>query len=85
MLESISKASPKEKTSPAFREDASAVREKLESLKAALANFDIGAADELLKELEKTQIADLAKEISHCALISDYDGAIALIDRHFAS
>jgi CheY-like chemotaxis protein/HPt (histidine-containing phosphotransfer) domain-containing protein len=84
ILESISEVVPKEKTAPAGKGDSAALHGKLETLKAALANFDVGTADELLLDLEKSQLADLAKEISHCALVSDYDGAIALIDRHFA-
>ena len=74
----------KSKAEPEGVVDMSAIHEKLSSLKTALMNFDIGAADEIIHHLEKSQISSLMEQISHNVLISDFDAAMELIDGYLA-
>jgi CheY-like chemotaxis protein len=61
-------------------EDIGIVRSKLESLRDALLNYDIGAIDEIAPTLKNNQFPDLMEQLSQSILVSDFDKAVGLID-----
>ncbi|MDR1841167.1 MAG: response regulator [Holophagales bacterium] len=84
-MNNISMILSKNKSDSENNEDLTVIHTKLELLKTALLNYDVSAIDELIKTLVKSQINNLIEQISQCALISDFDSAIALIDEYFAN
>jgi len=84
IVRDISAVISKNKDHQTLTEDVSVIYEKLESLKVAMASYDIQAIDEMILSLGKSQISSLIEQISQYVLISDFEEAIGLIDGYMA-